>query len=112
MELKTFLLCALHRYMENDCSYMEIKAVVFVVKLAGTNQTEHRFTHQKHRVSLLFLHCYLSPQYFHATLCCKRGQIIPPFYIIAVISRGNWFLVVEGFTMTKPHAHIFLYLSD
>lgn len=61
MELKTFILWALHCYTENDCIYMEISAVVFVVKVAETNQTEHRFTHQKYMVSLVVLYCYLSP---------------------------------------------------
>lgn len=52
--------------MENDCIYVEIIAVVFVGKVAETNQTEHRFTHQKYMVSLVVLYFYLSPQYFHS----------------------------------------------
>lgn len=42
MELKTSILYALYRYIESDCIYVEIIAVVFVVKVAETNQTEHR----------------------------------------------------------------------
>lgn len=116
MELKTFIPCAWHRYMENDHIYMEKTAVVFVVKVAETNQTEHRFKHQKYTVSLVFLCCYLSPQYFHSysTHCWKGGQIIPPFHItkIAMISCGNWFATLGCFTTAKLHARIFFYISD
>lgn len=116
MELKTFTICALQHYMENDCMYVEIIAVVFVVKVAETNQTKHRFTHQKYMVSLVVLYFYLSPRYLlsYSTHCWKGGQIIPSFYItkLATILCGNWFVIVGRFTIAKLHTCISLYISD
>lgn len=82
-----FFLCALHHFMENNWIYVEITAVSFVVKVAETNQVEHRFTYQKYIVSLVFLYFYLSPQYFHSysTHSWKGEQIIPPFYISKIV---------------------------
>lgn len=82
-EVFFFPLCALHHSMENKWIYVEITAVSFVVKVAETNQMEHRFTYQKYIVSLVFLYCYPSPQCFHSYSihCWKGEQIIPPFYI-------------------------------
>lgn len=102
--------------MENDCIYVEIIAVVFVGKVAETNQTEHRFAHQKYMVSLVVLYFYFSPQYFHSysTHHWKGGQIIPPFYItkIVMILCGNWFIIVGRFMIAKLHTCIFLSISD
>lgn len=116
MEVKTCILSASHHYMENDCIYVEIIAVVFVVKVPETNQTEHRFTHQKYTVSLVFFCCFLSPWYFHSYSIHhqKGGQIIPPFYVskIVMILYGNWFATVGCFTMAKQHARIFFCISD
>lgn len=82
-----FFLCASHHSVENNWMYVEIIAVSFVVKVAKTNQMEHRFTYQKYIVSLVFLYCYLSPQYFHSYSihCWKGEQIIPPFYISKIV---------------------------
>lgn len=87
-------------------------AVVFIDKVAETNQTEHGSTHQKYTVFLVVLYCYLSPQYVHSHSIhhWKRAEIIPPLHIttIILISCGNWFAIVGCFRIAK---HMLTYSS-